>query len=135
MTNLTAELKKEHAYLVETLHKAKDLLITTEEGKDTLRSAKEAFLKHLEKEDKKLYPILNKAAENDDELKKTMDSFIREMNIVSKTTIDFFDKYSEGGDDEKFAADFARLFIKLSRRIKNEEEIIYKKYDEIMKEK
>ena len=132
MTDLITELKNEHTYLVETLQKVKDLLITTREGQETLLSAKEAFLKHIKKEDEKLYPVLEKAAVNDSALKEVIDNFIKEMNIVSKTTIEFFDKYSNGGKDERFAADFARLYIKLSRRIKNEEEIIYKKYDEIV---
>ena len=132
MTNLITELKNEHIFIVETLHKAKDFLITTEEGQNTLRSAKKYFLEHLKKEDEKLYPVLKEAAKKDLELKKILDKFIEEMDVVSKITIDFFDKYSNGGDDEKFAADFARLFIKLSRRINNEEEIIYKKYDELL---
>ena len=132
MADLITELKNEHAYLVETLQKVKGLLITTKEGQETLLSAKEAFLKHIKKEDEKLYPVLEKAAVNDSALKELIDNFIKEMNIVSKTTIEFFDKYSNGGEGERFAADFARLYIKLSRRIKNEEEIIYKKYDEIV---
>lgn len=132
MTNLITELKNEHIYLVETLNKVKDLLITTKEGQETLRFAKEAFLKHIKKEDEKLYPALEKAEVNDSALKELVDDFIKEMNIVSKTTIEFFDKYSNGGDGERFAADFARLYIKLSRRIKKEEEIVYKKYDELI---
>jgi hemerythrin superfamily protein len=133
MTDLITELKNEHIFIVETLHKAKDLLITTKDGQNTLRFAKKFFLEHLKKEDEKLYPVLKEAAKEDIELKQILDKFIKEMDIVSKVTIDFFDTYSNGGDGEKFAADFARFFIKLSRRIKNEEEIIYKKYDELMK--
>ncbi len=135
MNRLIAELKNEHTYLVETLHKIKDQLITTKEGQETLRSAKEAFLQHLKKEDEKLYPVLLKEGEKDLELQKTVNKFIEEMEEVSKATIDFFDKYFGGGDDDRYAADFARLYIKLSRRIKNEEEIIYKKYNEIMEGK
>ncbi len=133
MNTLIKELKNEHAFLVETLHKAKDLLITTSEGQNALRSAKTAFLEHLKKEDEKLYPVLEKEAVNNPKIQKLIDEFKTEMNVVSKNTIDFFDKYSNGGDGDRFAADFARLYIKLSRRIKNEEEIIYKKYEEIVK--
>ncbi len=133
MDTLISELKKEHVFLVETLHKAKDLLITTKEGQNALRSAKNAFLEHLKKEDEKLYPVLRKEAMKNSELKQVLEKFENELDAVSTQTIGFFDKYSNGGDGDRFAADFARLYIKLSRRIKNEEDIIYKKYEEIVR--
>ena len=72
MSDLVAELKNEHVFLVDTLHKAKDLIVTSEERQSTLHDAKNAFLAHLKKEDEQLYPVLCKAAENDVELKQTL---------------------------------------------------------------
>ncbi len=134
MNNLIEELHKEHSLIIKSLNDAKDKIITTNEGQEALNKAKKIFLQHLKKEDEELYPELKKAALNDPELKQTLNNFIDEMKVVSKDTIYFFDHYSNGGYTEKFAADFARLYIKISRRIKDEENIIYKKYTELVKD-
>jgi len=133
MSNLIEELKEEHVIIVDTLHKAKDLVVTSEEGQSTLHKAKNMFLAHLKKEDEQLYPILEKAAKKNEELKGTLDKFSQDMEVVSKAAIEFFDKYSQGGEGIEFAKDFGRLYITLSRRINKEEAIIYEKYSELMK--
>ncbi|MEE9430129.1 MAG: hemerythrin domain-containing protein [Melioribacteraceae bacterium] len=133
MPKLIKELKEEHLFLIETLNKAKNLVVTSDEGQSTLHDAKKAFLDHLKKEDEQLYPALKKVAKNNSELKQILETFITDMDIVSKSAIAFFDKYSEGGEGIEFAKDFGRLYITLSRRINKEESIIYEKYDELLK--
>ena len=133
MANLIEELKNEHSAIVKTLKKARDLVITSSEGQSTLHDAKDAFIKHLKKEDEQLYPVLIKAAEQNSELKAILESFMKDMDEVSKTTMLFFDKYSKGGEGIEFAKEFGRLYITLSRRIHKEEEIIYAKYSELVK--
>ena len=132
MSELVTELKNEHTFIVDTLNKAKDLVVTSKEGQSTLHAAKSAFLAHLKKEDEQLYPALKKAAENDFILKQTLIKFSKDMEEVSKAAIEFFDKYSEGSEGIEFAKDFGRLYITLSRRINKEEDVIYEKYDELV---
>jgi len=131
MSKLVDELKKEHSIIVETLNKVRSLGITTEEGQNTLLAAKSGLLAHLKKEDEQLYPVLKNAAESDANLKRTLDLFAKDMDEISKAVLRFFDKYSKGGSGIEFAKDFGRLYGTLSQRISKEENIIYKRYDEL----
>ncbi len=131
MSKLVEELKKEHATIAETLNKVNVLGISSEEGQNTLLSAKSGLLAHLKKEDEYLYPILNKAAESDANLKRTLEMFAKDMEAISKAALEFFKKYSGGGSGLEFAKGFGRLFATLSQRIHREENVIYKKYDEL----
>ena len=131
MSNLVDELKKEHSLLVETLNKVQKLGITSQEGQKTLFQAKQGLLAHLKKEDEQLYPILNLAADNDINLKSTLDIFAKNMEDISKTALGFFEKYATGGSGIEFAKDFGILFSALSQRIRKEENIIYKTFNEL----
>ncbi|MCP4151290.1 MAG: hemerythrin domain-containing protein [bacterium] len=131
MSNLIKELIKDHTVITETLNKVKSLGITTQEGQKTLLSVKNMLLAHLKKEDDKLYPLLSKAAEKDVNLKRTLGIFAKDMEEISKTALQFFEKYSGGGAGLEFAKDFGRLHATLAQRISKEENIIYKKYDQL----
>ncbi len=131
MSELIDELTKEHSFIVETFNKIKSLGITSVEGQNALLAAKSGFLAHLKKEDEKLYPVLNDAAENDANLKRTLDVFAQGMDEISRATLEFFEKYSTGGSGIEFARDFGRFLAILSRRIRKEEGILYQKYDEL----
>jgi len=132
MSNLVSELKSEHETIVNILTEVKNLGITTKEAQELLMSAKAGLLAHLAKEDKQLYPTLQKEAENNTSLKSTLDTYADEMNGISQAALDFFDKYRSGGDGLEFAKDFGRLFATLASRIRKEESVIYTKYDELV---
>jgi hypothetical protein len=57
--------------------------------------------------------------------------FAKDMVVISMAAVEFFDKYSRGGDGLAFAKDFGRLYATLSQRISREENVLYKKFDEI----
>ena len=129
MAKLIDELKKENTAIVNTLDAVKTLGINSKEGKEKLLAAKTTFLEHLKKEDKKLYPILRKAAKNDDELKIKLDEFGKDMDKVSKIALYFFNRYSHGSSGFEFRLDFERLYESLKVRILNEESVLYKEYE------
>ncbi len=131
MSKLVEELKKDHALLAETLKKVKEFGIASSKGQDTLLAAKNSLLAHLKKEDDRLYPVLNKAAENDANLKQYIETFAKDMDEISKIALDFFDKYATGGSGLEFAGNFGKFFALLSHRISKEEVILYKKYDAV----
>lgn len=131
MSKLVEELKKDHAVIVDVLNKIKETGVSSKEGQNLLTSAKSGLLAHLKKEDVQLYPVLNKAAESDDSLKRSLDVFATDMQNISKAALEFFDKYSGGGSGYEFAKDFGRLLAALSKRITTEENVIYKKFDEL----
>ena len=132
MSNLIDDLKKEHAFIGETLNKVRSLGITSKEGQSTLLAAKSGLLAHLQKEDERLYPVLNKAADNDPNLKQTLQMFAAHMEAISAAALGFFEKYSGGGSGAEFAKDFGNLNAELSMRISREEDILYKRYNELM---
>ncbi len=131
MSKLVDELKRDHSVIAETLNKVKSLGITSEEGQNTLLTAKSGLLAHLRKEDTQLYPVLNNAAESDATLKQTLVMFAKDMEGISKAALEFFEKYSTGGSGMEFAKDFGSLIAALSQRIGKEENTIYAKYDEL----
>lgn len=133
MNRLVDELKKDHEEIVEVLTKVKKLGISSKDGQDMLLAAKGGLLAHLSKEDKRLYPILRKAAENNQNLKTTLDMFAKDMESVSKAAVEFFEKYEKGGSGIEFAKDFGRLVGVLSIRIQKEENIIYAEYEKMIK--
>jgi len=94
-------------------------------------SAKNSFLAHLKKEDEQIYPLLNRAAENDPELKTTLDFYAKNMDEISITVFDFFEKYSYGDSGLEFSTDYGIFYTTLSMRISKEEAVIYKKFDEL----
>lgn len=125
---LIDEFKKDHVELVSTLNKVKELGITTKEGQARLLVAKEGLLAHLKKEDAQLYPFLKKEAESDSGLKNLLDTFAKDMDNISKSALDFFAKYANGGSTVEFAKDFGTLTASLSKRIRQEENLLYPEY-------
>jgi hypothetical protein len=131
MSKLVEELKSDHKVIAATLNKVSGLGISSPEGQKTLLAAKSGLLAHLKKEDGHLYPVLKNAANVDTELKRMLDTFAKDMVVVSMSALEFFDKYARGGDGLTFARDFGRLYATLSQRISREENVLYKKFDEI----
>ena len=131
MSALIEEFKREHAKIIAMLNEVKELGILSKEGQTKLMSAKAHLLAHLKKEDELLYPVLRKEAERNKSLKKEVDMFTIYPEYVSRVVSEFFDKYSGGEIDENFSINFESLLAALSARIRNEEDALYKEYEEI----
>jgi hemerythrin-like domain-containing protein len=129
--NLTKTLKEEHKKIADALNRVVHLGIGTHEGQAELMKAKDLLLSHLQKEDKLLYPVLQKAAKEDSQIKLMLESFAKDMEGISQAALDFFSKYEKGGEGLEFAKDFGHLFSALSLRIRREETRLYRIYEEI----
>ncbi len=131
MTVLIEEFKREHSEIVAILKEVEELGILSKEGQAKLMSIKASLLEHLWNENERLYPVLWKEAEHNKDLKELLDLFAIEMEDVSKVVEQFFDKYHGGVMDEDFPEEFERLFTAISKRITNEEDILYGAYEEL----
>ena len=132
MTALIEEFKQDHIKLVDILTEVKAIGIGKKEGQEKLMAAKTAFIGHLQKEDRQLYPVLKRAAEKDDSLNRKIEMFAKDMDDISKGAMDFFSKYGTGNHDTlEFAKEFGTLFSTVKNRIYKEENILYPEYDKI----
>ncbi len=131
MSALIEEFKREHSGILAILNEAKELGILSKEGQSKLMSVKEILLEHLWNENERLYPVLGKEAEHNNDIKNVLDLFAVEMENVSIIVQEFFDKYYGGVIDEDFPREFERFFAAISKRIKDEEDILYDEYEMI----
>ena len=131
MSALIEEFKKEHSEIIAILNEAKELGILSKEGQVKLMSIRATLLEHLWNENERLYPVLWKKAERDKDLKELLDLFAIGMEDVSNVAQRFFDKFYEGTLDKNFQYKFEEFFAAISRRIKNEEEILYDEFEKI----
>ncbi len=129
MSVLIEELKKGHSEIVAILNEVKELGILSKEGQAKLLSAKAHLLRHLNKEDEQLYPVLRKKAEKNKNLKNALDLFAIDMENVSSVVQEFFDKYSRGVSGKELQKEFENLCEALDKRISNEEDILYDEYE------
>ena len=129
MSALIEEFKREHSEILAILNEAKELGILSKEGQSKLMSVKEILLEHLWNENERLYPVLWKEAEHNNDIKDVLDLFAVEMENVSIIVQEFFDKYYGGVIDEDFPREFERFFAAISKRIKDEEYILYDEYE------
>ncbi len=131
MSALIEEFKREHSEIVAILKEVDELGILSKEGQAKLMSIKASLLEHLWNENERLYPVLWKEAERNNDLKNILDLFAVEMEDVSRVVQEFFDKYHGGVIDEDFPREFERLFTAISKRVMNEEDILYGVYEEL----
>ncbi len=131
MSALIEEFKREHSDIIAILNEAKELDILSKEGQVKLMSVKASLLEHLWNENERLYPVLWKAAEKNRDLKDVLDLFAIEMDDVSRVVQGFFDKYYGGVVDEDFPREFEKFFASISKRIKDEENILYGEYEDL----
>ncbi len=131
MSALIEELKREPSEIFVTLNEVKGLDILSKEAQTKLLSAKERYFTHLNKEDRQLYPVLIKEAKDNKLLEGTLVLLAIDMMDVSRVVLEFFDKYSSGVLGKELQGEFESLFVALRKRIKNEEDILYKEYDKI----
>ena len=131
MSALIEEFKREHSEILAILNEVKELGILSKEGQAKLMSIKASLLEHLWNENERIYPVLWKEAEHNKDLKELLDLFAIEMEGVTKVVQQFFDKFYEGTVDSNSPLEFEAFFAAISKRIKNEEEILYGEYDNI----
>ncbi|MHC4266828.1 MAG: hemerythrin domain-containing protein [Planctomycetota bacterium] len=131
MSALIEEFKREHLGIIALLNEVKELGILSKEGQAKLMSIKASLLEHLWSENERIYPVLWKEAERNKDLKELLDLFAIEMEGVSKVVEQFFNKFHEGTLDKNFPHEFEDLFAVVSKRIKNEEDILYGEYEKI----
>ena len=129
MTILIEELRRDHTEIIEALKKAKELGVDTREGQANLMSLKVALLTHLKKEDDHLYPLLRKEAEHNKLIKNALDLCKIDMENVSKIVLELFDRFSKGILRNDIQDEFEKVLDALDKRIKNEEEILYKEFE------
>jgi hemerythrin-like domain-containing protein len=129
MSALIEELKKDHSEIVAILKEVKELGILSKEGQAKLLSAKAHLLKHLNKEDEQLYPVLRKKAEENKQLQDALDLCAMDMENVSRAVQEFFDKYSRGVSGNELQKEFENLFVAFDKRVRNEEDILYDEYE------
>ncbi len=129
MSALIEELKKDHSEIVAIFKEVKELGILSKEGQAKLLSAKAHLLTYLNKEDKQLYPVLIKKAEQIKHLNAALDLCAIDMENVSRVVREFFDKYSRGVSGKELQKEFENLCEALNKRISNEEDILYDEYE------
>ena len=134
MTVLIEELKRDHSEIIEALKKIEEFGIATREGQASLMSLKVALLAHLKKEDDHLYPALRKEAEHNKLIKNALVLCKIDMENVSKVVQEFFDRFSKGDLGKDIQGEFEKVLNALDKRIKNEEEILYKEFEWINKQ-
>ncbi len=132
MSALIDKLKKEHSEIVTALNEVKELGILSSKGLAKFLSVRAHLLAHLQKEDEQLYPVLRKEAENNKQLKLMLDSLAMGMEDVSRVMLEFFDKCFRGEIPAKERQkEFENISVVLSKRIRNEEDILYEVYEKM----
>lgn len=133
MARLIDELKRDHAEMEKMLTRAKDPSISHKETHQILLAAQASLLAHLKKEDAQLYPVLNRAAEDDANLKRTVDFYAKDMDLITKEVIAFFNKYNAPNApiDIEFAKAFGKLYSTISKRQRNEENSLYREFEKL----
>jgi len=131
MTDLVRSLKSEHEQLKDLLDRVRVLGIGTEEGRRTLRGARQVFVDHIAHEDREFYPAFLAASAGRPDAERMAMQFAGEMTAISKEILAFFDKYKDGGSGLEYARDFGRLSAALFLRWHKEENVLYTRYAEL----
>lgn len=127
---LIADLKRDHEKLLSTLDEISDSGgIGTEEGKRSLREARDLMVRHMWKEDRRLYPALEQKAKEDQQVERTLNQFRSRMDEISDDAMEFFDRYGDSDDSGvQFASDAGRLLATLKMRMRREEKRLFPLY-------
>ena len=131
MSALIEEFRKEHSESLTMLNEIMELGILTHKGQAKLMSVKSCLIEHFNKEDEKFYPVLYKEAEQNKKLKDLLELLANDLQTLSIGVTNFFDKYNRGILDTKFEEEFENLFVALCKRMRQEEDILYKEYERI----
>jgi len=128
MADLIKELIEEHNALKSLLSQVYEYISSKEKKIEFVKKLQDIVMGHISKEDKELYPFLNKEAEKDANLKIKLDLFAKNWNDISKFAGYYIEKYSKGDFDYNFAGDTAKLLSTLRQRMMKEEISLYSEY-------
>lgn len=145
MSTLVEQLKADHVQLKQILKKTSDFTKPVADRLNYLGQIKKGLLDHLAKEDRELYPVLRKAAENNQDVRRVLELFAKDLEEVASQALAFFAKYedvakvSERIQTEvqfavEFGQDLERLMILLALRIGREETTLYPQFDKVVKQ-
>jgi len=135
MPGLIDDLKNDHQLILHILDEVKKFGISGSIGREKLLSAKALLLSHIRKEDELFYPALHQAAEQSSGLRNTLQYFSEDMERVSRTAMDLFDKYAGGDSSEDFSGEITLLYMTLKDRIRTEEDVLFRKFEQGEREK
>ncbi len=129
MENLIDDLVTDHNALRKLSDSVFDYIVSLENRLEFVNKLKDLILAHIEKEDKYLYPFLEKEAENNSSLRSKLDFFAKDWAETSKFALYYIEKYSAGKFDDDFAKDTAKLISTLRQRMMKEEISLYSEYE------
>ena len=128
MSDLITGLIQDHNNLKKLLSEVYSYIVSEEKKIEFVQKLKAIVVAHIEKEDKELYPFLNKEAETDENLKMKLDSFAKDWEAISEFATNYFGKYSEGKFNPQFTTDTAKLLSTLRQRMIKEEVSLFTEY-------
>ena len=128
MSDLITGLIQDHNNLKKLLSEVYSYIVSEEKKIEFVQKLKAIVVAHIEKEDKELYPFLNKEAETDENLKMKLDSFAKDWEAISEFATNYFGKYSEGKFNPQFTTDTAKLLSTLRQRMIKEEVSLFSEY-------
>lgn len=135
MSKLIEQLRAEHAELEKLFDTAHQKGITSPEGGEALKLARQKLADHLAKEDSRLYPILQAAAkktENIFGLEGIINSLSAEMISMSAALNEFSEKFMRDPGRPELDGEFRRISKMLSGRIRKEEDTVFRFYEKLV---
>lgn len=131
MKKITDELRRDHVIIATALSEAKFFGISSKEGNMQIQKAKKKLYRHLEDEEKKIYPTLNKAAEKDTRIAKIMAQETAEIGELIQEAEDFFEKFEAGEIDSDHHEELDKFIHSFMERTKKEESTTYPEYEKL----
>lgn len=128
MKDLIEILKNEHKKMIDELAKAQIIGISTPLGQKILADVENFMLKHMDLEEKELYPAVYQATKGNPEAYQEIRDFYEEGMKSAEEIRSFFDQCSFPYESEKLEENFKSLFSLLSRRILLEELKLFEVY-------
>lgn len=123
--SLITNLKNEHQEIFRHLEKCLTLGMSNE-GRQSLKQARNLVAAHLALEDHKLYPQMQAHAKT----KELAASFASEMKDISKEVLSFFDALERGESGMDFARRMGSTIARLRQRMTREEVRLYSAFEQ-----
>jgi len=127
MSLLSQILKDEHAALLKHFESLDRMDSASSQFRETFLITKALLLEHLKKEDKYLYPELEKKIGGSEVAK----IYIKEMAQVTKEAKQVFEQFDKGDLGMQFSKNLGSFVGSLKQRIIKEESTLFKKFDEL----
>lgn len=128
--NLIKALCIEHSVIIDNLEEIKRLGVHSRKGQDMIFSIQMNIRRHLEKENKELYPVLKDAVKFERKVNDTSNLFDDNISAVSNTAVHFFENYSTKAR-KQLAMETEWLIEALTWRIQREESLIFAMYEDV----